>query len=377
MQNACDVVIVGGGVIGCSIAWHLAKMKKKVIVLEKDEVGSKASSAAAGMLGVQAELEADGPMFRLGRASRERYPALAEELRKRTGVDIALIQSGAMKPAYTQEDLEKYERIGKWQKDLGERAEVLDGKEARRIEPALSEKAVGALYFPDEGQVSPPSLVWALSKAAAACGAEFREYTNVTEVVCKNGRFDHVACDGGRVYADAVVIAAGAWSRPFFNKKYGADIYPVKGEVLSATTSFPLLKTTLFADGYYVTPKKGGILYIGATMIPRDYSRTVSIGGLDFLLAKAKHFAPGVAGARVTRIWAGQRPMTNDGLPFIGADPDLDGFYYATGHYRNGILLTPITGLIMAELIAGRRGHEQLIRPFALERLAHAGEVNA
>ncbi|RYM06537.1 glycine oxidase ThiO [Sporolactobacillus sp. THM7-7] len=377
VQSSYDVIIVGGGVIGCSIAYHLAKMKKKVVVLEKDRIGSKASSAAAGMLGVQAELEEDGPMFRLGRASRDLYPALAEELRFLTGVDIALIRSGAMKPAYTKEDMEKYERIARWQKAIGETAEVLDGKAARRVEPALSEKAIGTLYFPEEGQVSPPSLVWAFSQGAARYGTEIREFTSVTDMVCKNGRFDHVETDSGAVYGDSVVVAAGAWSKRFFNKKYGADIYPVKGEVLSATTAAPLLKTTIFADGYYVTPKKGGILYIGATMAPHDYSRTVSIDGLHFLFEKAKRFVPSVTKASIKHIWAGQRPMTNDGLPFLGMDPECDGLYYATGHYRNGILLGPITGLAMAELITGRHGDEALLKPFSLDRLARIKEVKS
>lgn len=372
MVQSFDAIIIGGGVIGCSIAYQLSKSGKKTAVLERGRIGSQASSAAAGMLGVQAELEEDGPMFHLARASRGLYPDIAEELRHLTGIDIALIHNGALKPAFTDGEMERYRRIAEWQTGLGEKAVLLSGHEAREVEPALTKEAIGALYFPDEGQVSPPDLTWAFAKGAEQYGADIREFCEVTDIQYKNGRFEKVKTAAGDVYGNAVVIAAGAWSKRWFAARYGVDIYPVKGEVMAVSTSKPFLKTTIFADGYYVTPKKGGIIYIGATMVPKDFSRTVSMEGLGLLLKKARHFVSEWPDAEVTRLWTGQRPMSNDALPFLGKDSNVEGLYYATGHYRNGILLSPITGLAIAEWIGGQDEHRDLLAPFSVDRLVPA-----
>ncbi|TCP32068.1 glycine oxidase [Scopulibacillus darangshiensis] len=373
MGKRYDALIVGGGVIGCSIAYHLAKVGKDVLLVEKDRIGSQASSAAAGMLGVQAELEEDGPLFQLARKSRDMFPNLAQELREITGIDIALIKSGALKPAFTNEQLESFEQTASWQTQNGEKAIMLNKDDVLTKEPALTDDVKGALYFPNEAQVSPVDLTHALVKGAQYYGAKIREFTDVLSLHIEDQEIKGVDTVAGTFLAEAVIIASGAWSKQWFRHQPHVDIYPVKGEALCVETSTPLLTTTIFSKDCYITPKKGHDIYIGATMTPYDFSKSVSVNGLSSLLEKAQRLLPSLADADVKQVWSGLRPMTNDGLPFIGKDTQLENLFYATGHYRNGILLSPITGLITARLITEGYENIDLLTPFQYDRLK---EVN-
>ncbi|WEG13329.1 glycine oxidase ThiO [Pullulanibacillus sp. KACC 23026] len=350
-----DSIIIGGGVNGCSIAYHLAKQGKKVLLLEKNKIGSEASSAAAGMLGVQAELDDPNSLFELAKKSRALFPAIASEIREVTHIDIELIWNGQLKIAETREQVIHYKKIADWQTSIGEKAVWLEPEEVLELEPSLSNNIHGALYFPEEGHVSAPQLTQGFAKAAAAFGAVIREFCEVQTLLIQDGTVNGVRTPTGDFYGQSIVVATGAWSRKWLpegmNEKNA--YFPVKGEAFSVQTNVPLLKRTVFTKGCYMVPKKGGELIIGATMEPHTFDKSVSVEGLSQLMNKVKTLLPLIGTATLDRFWSGIRPMTPDGYPYLGEHPELNHLFFAVGHSRNGILLSPITGKSMADLILG------------------------
>ncbi|MGG1513927.1 glycine oxidase ThiO [Paenibacillus oryzisoli] len=373
-----DVLIVGGGVIGTSIAYYLAKKGASVTLLDRGRLGTEASSAAAGMLGAQSEMEDDGALFQWARRSRSMFPALSEELKALTGLDIGLVREGLLNVALSDVQEAELRARALWQRAAGERAEWLDASAACELEPALSTRVRGALYLPDDGQVEAPKLAAAFAQAAITLGANVREFAPVSALLAEGGRVTGVMTPEGPLYSSCVVVAAGTWSGQLL-QGIGAELpmYPVKGECFSVLTPKPLLHKTLFTPGCYVVPKAGGRVLVGATVKPYSYDRKVSLAGLQLLMARAQELMPELAGAEWERAWSGLRPQSGDGLPYIGAVPQLAGLYTACGHYRNGILLSPITGQVMANLIAEgsavddeEEDEEQLVWQFADEGFA-------
>ncbi|RXT05683.1 glycine oxidase ThiO [Ammoniphilus sp. CFH 90114] len=351
-----DVAIIGGGVIGGSIAFQLAKRGKKVIVLEKGRLAEQASGAAAGMLAAQGELEKEtGPLFKLAVQSRAMFPHLAEELRELSGIDISLINRGMLKIATSQEQVHELKEVMTCQLQAGQEAEWLTGEQVRAREPGLSEVILGAMYIPNDGQVLAPELSLAFLKSAAVLGAELREYTEVKSLLVERGEVKGVVTHGETIRSEQVVVATGAWSGSWLGQgNEPATVYPVKGECLSVLTTRPLLRTTVFSHGCYLVPKRGGRLVIGATMKEHTYDRKVSIEGISTLMERAKRLLPAIAEAEFEKAWAGTRPQTRDGLPILGEHPEWKGVYLAAGHYRNGILLSPVTGVVIADLMEGK-----------------------
>ncbi|QDP39481.1 glycine oxidase ThiO [Radiobacillus deserti] len=352
MLNRYDCIIVGGGVNGGSIAYHLAKKGKKVLLLEKDRLARKASGAAAGMLAAQAELEEDGPLFQLAKQSRAMFPILAEEIKDLTGIDIELVQKGMYKISITEEEEYHLKHIVDVQTRAGEQAEWLSQDEVRSREPALSNAVRGAMFIEKDGQVSAPQLSLGFLKAAAALGVEIKEYTEVTSFLFESGKVTGIQTNHGSVESEHVIVAGGAWSEQLLPKsQIPLQTYPVKGECFSVRTHQPLLTGTIFSHGCYLVPKKGGRLLVGATVQPHTFDQTVTVNGISSLLEKAKRLVPNIVHAEWEKAWAGIRPQTVDGLPYLGEHPAYEGLFVATGHYRNGILLAPITGEIITRLV--------------------------
>jgi glycine oxidase len=351
--------VVGGGVIGSSIAYHMAKNKMKVLLLEKGRLAGQASGAAAGMLAAQAETDGKGPLYQLAKESRAMFPRIAEELKELSGIDIGWVSGGIYKLALTAEEAEALRQSAAFQLERGDRAEWLERQELLSRLPALSETVCGGLFLPEDGQVSAPHLSLAFAKAAAALGAEVREFVEIDEILCEHSRVIGVAAGGQPIYSGTVVVACGAWSSRVLSSA-GIELaaYPVKGECFSVVTHKALLETTVFTDSCYAVPKAGGRLLIGATMEHGTFDRAVTAGGIAALLARAQALIPGIARAEWEQAWSGLRPQTPDGLPYLGSHPQLDGLLVATGHFRNGILLSPITGRLIAELAAGGEAAE-------------------
>ncbi|WP_124726855.1 glycine oxidase ThiO [Staphylospora marina] len=351
MAQTFDVAVIGGGVMGCGIAWKLAERGHKVVVLERDRVGAKASSAAAGMLGAQAELTEDGPLLRLAVKSRSMFPGLAAELKELSGIDIRFVDRGMVKIALTAEEAEALRDQALRHCEMGLEVAWLDGERLRQRVPGLSPLVQGGVFLPRDGQVSAPDFTRALARSAVKRGAIIREHVEVTGLVLDGNAVRGVKTLTDVIHADRVVVAAGAWTGGMLAKA-GVHIptVPVKGECFSVMADTTFLGHTVFAEGCYLVPKEGGRLVVGATMEPGTFDERISLGGLAELMQKAMRIFPSIHLASWERAWSGIRPQTPDGLPILGRHPEIGGLIVATGHFRNGILLAPVTAEIAADL---------------------------
>lgn len=363
-----EVAVIGGGVIGTSIAYQLAKKGVEVTLLEKGLLGGGASNAAAGMLGAQVESDFPGPMVELCLESRRMFPALSRELKERTGLDIEWNGSGLLRLAGDSEEANQLEERGRWQRERGERAEWWNRETLRRREPDLDSSLVGGLYIPDDSQVSAPRLVQAFSQGATLLGAELLEGVEVQGGVVDRGRVLELTTSIGRFSPGSVVLAAGAWAG-FLAGELGLDlpVVSVKGESLAVRPTRPLFDRTLFGNGCYLVPKADGRVIIGATEIRQDFTPGVSGEAIQTLLAEAFRLVPELREAEWLRSWSGVRPGTVDGLPYLGAAPGFTNLWIAGGHFRNGILLSAVTGKGMADLIT--ENPVTTFTPFSPERV--------
>ncbi|SFS81551.1 glycine oxidase ThiO [Marininema halotolerans] len=362
-----EVVIIGGGVIGCAIAWYLTQKGLRVTLLERDRLGAQASSAAAGMLGAQVEMEHPGPMVDLCLASRRLFPQLQEQLRAETGLDIEWNQAGLLRVARSERESQQLRERERWQRGLGERAEWLTVAEVKEVEPFLSSKVMGGLYLPDDGQVSAPRLVQAFAKAAQLGGAQLIEGVDVRGCRLEKGRITSLDTSMGIFRPGKVVVATGAWSGSLLQMmgEY-LPVFPVKGESIALRPSTPILHHTLFGSDCYMVPKADGQIIVGATE-KQELKPGVTIGAIQLLTDAAMGWIPPIEEAEWVRTWYGFRPGTPDGMPYLGASGTTSNLFIAGGHFRNGILLSAITGKLMADLIVGEQ--TPLLEPFSPNRI--------
>lgn len=363
-----DSVVVGGGVMGSAIALRLARGGQKVLVLEKAVPGAEASGAAGGILGPQIEGEEDGPLFRLCLTSREEHRELAADLRESTGIDVGWRNCGLLKVALACDDLGPLAHKLAWQRSIGLRVEELSGDEVRKLEPHLSAEVTMGLHFPDECQVDPRQLVKALPLAAQRAGATFRPAL-VRRVLVENGRAVGLQLDGETIHAGAVVLAAGAWTTLVEGTGLPAHaVAPVRGQMVRLDSREPRLRRIVFTPRGYLVPRPDGTLLTGSTMERVGYDKRVTAGGVAGILRNALAAVPSLADAELTETWSGLRPAPVDGLPLIGSGP-AEQLYVASGHHRNGILLTPATARLVADAVLTGRDPEALA-PFSPKRFA-------
>ncbi|WP_456276081.1 glycine oxidase ThiO [Bacillus sp. AK128] len=377
MKKHYDTIVVGGGIIGHSVAYSLLKRGHTVLVIEKGEINRKATSAAAGMLAAQAEVTEPGPLFDLARESRNMFPALNEELQDRAGIDIELIQQGLLTVAYTDEKVKELKNTIAFQQSVGEEAYWLTQEQVLMAEPHVSKQVLGAMFAPKDGQVSAYKLATGFARASSNLGGQLLEFTDVTGFIIDRGEVQGVKTLQAEYYSKNVVVAGGAWSTHVLEQT-GVDLgmYPVKGECLSVLTRQNLVTKTIFSDECYIVPKKEGRLFIGATMVPHSFDEKVTIEGVSKLLDRAIHLVPALQDAEWEKAWTGIRPQTRDGYPYLGKHPSLSGLYVATGHYRNGILLSPITGETIADMIEEKPLSESACA-FSLELGTRRGHYEA
>lgn len=357
------VAVVGGGVIGCAVAWELARRGWSVTLFERDVPGRAASRAAGGMLSPLAESDAPGPFLELGLASLDRFPALVEGLRRATGVNPGYLESGKLRVATTEAGVAALERDHAWQRSLGHAVEWLDAAGARRLEPALAGGIRAALLVERDYQVDSPVFARALWQAAALAGVEVvrgapvsalatgpapaaaRAAAAVTGIILATGEV---------VAATHVVLAAGSWSGLVAGLPRRLPVFPVPGQIVELTTVPPVFRRVIETERCYLIPRADGRLLVGATAEAPRFAARPTAAGVRGLLDAALEAAPALADAPLTDAWGGLRPATPDHLPVLGEDPEVAGLFYATGHYRNGILLAPITAEVIADLVDGR-----------------------
>jgi glycine oxidase len=374
---APDVAVVGGGIIGCAVAYYLARQGAQVTVLDRASIGAQASSAAAGMLAPLAEDAHPGPFLDLALASLARYAPLAAELREATGVDIELLTPGLLRVALDDAEAAAYQASLAWQQARGLAVRWLDADALRTLVPAISPRARGAVYSEAEHQVNPTRTTEALARAAALRGTCFEQGAPVRGLLRDGRRVVGVRLDGRNLPAGHVMLAAGAWAAAC-GEWLGTPVpvEPVKGQMVAVSPApaprqgaGAALRHTLYGGAGYAVPKADGTIFLGATVERVGFDRRATAAGVSELLALLPALVPGLGDPTFVRAWAGLRPGTPDHLPILGPVPGLDGVTLATGHYRNGILLAPITGEVIAQAALGQRPTVPLA-PFALERFA-------
>jgi glycine oxidase len=366
-----DVVVVGAGVQGSSVALRLVQAGKSVVVLERAVPGAEASSAAGGILSPGVEAVEPGPFYALCRASLARYPAFASEVEGLSGMSVGLRALGTLEVALDDDHARilaaRAEKIVRH----GLPVEVLDDAAARRLEPALSPETRGALFFPDEGSLDPRSLARAVYIAASRAGARFLT-GQVRRVLVEGGRAVGVEHETGRIEAAAVVLAAGSWSLQVEGHGLPAGaVRPVRGQIAVLDTRPPLLSRVVFSGHGYVVPRADGRVLCGSTMEEVGFEKAVTAEGLRHVLDVAIGVAPGLARAPVVETWSNFRPASPDGEPILGAGT-TPGLLYATGHTRNGILLAPVTADALAAAVLGGTPPVDLA-PFSPARLSAYG----
>ncbi|HEX8397108.1 MAG TPA: glycine oxidase ThiO [Pyrinomonadaceae bacterium] len=352
-----DAIVIGGGVIGLSIARELKKRGvERILILEKNaHFGAEASNAAAGMLAPQAEADSADDFFNLCRQSRDLYPIFAAELLDETNVDVQLDQTGTLYLAFDEKDLEEIEKRFTWQRAADLPVEKISREAVLELEPNVSEKVLGALRFPLDWQVENRNLIRALVESLQKQTVSLRCSTKVKKILFENGKTVGVATNAGEIPAQNVIVAAGAWTCAFsempFDLPLESLIKPVRGQMLSFACQEKPLRHVVYSARGYAVPRIDNRVLVGATVEDVGFDKRVTGGGLLSLLQTAAEISPKLCDLTVSEIWAGLRPASRDDLPIIGEFPENSNLYFATGHYRNGILLAPLTARLIADKI--------------------------
>ena len=348
-------VVIGAGVIGLGIAWRLAQAGCPVAVYDRGEAGHGASWAAAGMLAAAVETEpGEETLLALTLESQLLWPDFAREIEAASGTSVGYRDEGTMVVALTHDDAEQLRFTYQFQKGLGLDLEWLSGVEARRREPHLRPGIPGAVLSPRDHQVDNRLVANALSIAAQRSGALLQEHCKVREVEVVDGRARAVVTDRGREPADMVVLAAGAWSREIAGipRAYLPPVRPIKGQMMALRMdpAAPLLQHVIWLPRGYLVPRGDGRLIIGGTVEERGFDDSMTAGGLLALLEGAWRALPTIEELPIAETWVGFRPGSRDDAPILGPS-GIDGLVIATGHHRNGILLTPVTAAVISEYV--------------------------
>lgn len=376
-EAGADVVVVGGGLIGCAIAGELARRGARVMVVERAEPGIGASGVAAGMLAPLAEAPEEGPFSTLAQASFELYPEFVARLQAASGIDVGYRRDGKIELALDEARDNELRRAYSRYLEAGHDVEWLDGVAARLLEPELATGVLGGLYISREQQVDIRYLARAAWIAASRDGVRFRLGTPVAGVVLRGEKVRGVRlADGTELETGRVVVAAGSWSAQLAGLPRPLPVIPVRGQIVVLESCPPLLDRTVGTGRCYLVPRRDGRVVVGATMEMAGFDDRVTGAGVHGLLDAALEAVPALADAEVVELRAGLRPGTPDGLPILGADPHASGLFYATGHHRNGILLAPITARLLAEVLTGQEPAIPL-SPFAPERFGEARDPAA
>lgn len=359
MKTAREILIIGGGIIGLAIALELKQQGAKVTVISKDYMQA-ASHAAAGMLAPMAEKMTSAPMLDLCLRSRWLYPEWTQKLEELTGVDTSYLPCGILAPVYNQADLPTTQDNATW----------LDQQTINLYQPGLGDRVVGGWWYPEDGQVDNRCLMRSLLQAAQTLGIEIKEGVQVKAIQQQQGRVNGVLTDLGLLTADNYVLATGSWTSQLFP----LPVRPVKGQMLSLRMPqklhqpFPLQRI-LYGDSIYLVPRQDGRLVIGATVEDVDWTPFNTPKGIQILLDKAVELYPAIANWQIEELWWGFRPGTPDELPILGYS-SCKNLFLATGHYRNGILLAPITASLITDLILKQQS-DPLLASFSYQRFNH------
>jgi glycine oxidase len=371
-----DVLIVGAGLIGLGIAYELAKEGVSVRVLDARAPASSASWAAAGMLAPYTEA-LEGAAFEAACArSLEAFPAFAAEIEERTGADVQLRRDGIVEAAYDEGAAARLQAHVATLAARGIDAQWLERADALQLEGILGAGCRGVALVRGEGQVDNRALGRALRSACEGLGVRIDAGIEALELETANGRARGVRTKNGSVGAATIVNTAGAWAGALAGvpREARVPVIPIKGQILALAAPADLVRRVLWVPGAYLVPRADGRLLVGATVEDAGFDLRVTAGGIHTVLDAALAALPALRDLSILETWAGLRPGSPDGIPFIGETP-LEGYLVASGHHRNGVLLAPLTGRLVADLILGH-GSEELAL-FSPRRFAEAANQGA
>lgn len=357
-MKTCDVVIVGGGIIGGSIAFELAQRKLRVVVLDRQQPGQEASWAAAGMLSPAPDTPASIPLVPLSRASLALYPQFVSAVEEASGIDTGYRAEGTLEVLFRGDAERELSTLVALHHGLGLACEPLPLEEARAMEPALGREMRAAAFLPDEASVDNRALTRAVLAAAQTAGVTLRPGVEVTSLIRDSaGCISVKTSEGEALSAPQVVLAAGCWSALVPEAAQYAPTLPVRGQMIALLHTGKTIRRVLRSEHGYLVPRDHGRpqkIVAGSTLESAGYEKRVTSGGIEKILSAVNELAPELAEAEIVETWCGLRPGTPDQLPILGPT-DMEGLVVATGHYRNGILLAPVTAKLIAEWILERR----------------------
>jgi glycine oxidase len=350
-----EVVVIGGGIAGATAALALAERGAAVNLLDAERPGAAATGASAGMLAPQYESAGAGPLYHALVQSRAAYPGFCVLMEELTGRGIGARWDGMLVANADEDEFIAAETMLGWQRAEGQRGSVLDVAEAERLQPGITTAVHSWLWLPDEGQVDAQLLASLLAGALTAAGVRVLPGRRASAIRSAGGTVQGVALEDGRVLAaDAVLVAAGAWSAGIGGLPRPVRVRPVRGHILRfAAGAAPLDRIVTSHAARYLVPRDDGSILAGSTMDETGFDRSIDEAGLRTVHDAAARLVPALRAAKPAEWWADLRPISEDGLPILGADPELDGLYYATGYGRNGILIAPLAGQVVANMMLG------------------------
>lgn len=349
-----DVAIAGAGLIGSSIALELARAGLRVGLFDRQAPGKEASWAGAGILSPAPENAAMVSLVPLAKASMELYPAFVRTVEEISTRNAGFRPKGTLQALFSPNAREELSTVIALHHGLGLKAEPLSAQDAREVEPALSDEVEAAVLRPDEASVDNRALVSAILEAARRSNVQIFPGSAVKAIWRERTRCTGLQLESEKIEARWTVIAAGCFSGQIEGAAAVAPARPAKGQMAALRADDVKIERVLWSESIYLVPRDDGRILAGATVEHVGFDKHVTAGGLARVMSAAVELAPALANARVEETWAGLRPDSPDHLPILGP-ADLDGLLVATGHFRNGILLTPITARLVCEWITQQR----------------------
>ncbi len=376
INQTTDVAIIGGGVIGCSIAYQLSKAGVQVSVIEREEIAAEASRAAAGLLAPAEVLTGPKAVADLFLASWSMTAEIIAEIEAASGVQVEYFQTGALHVLTNADDQSSLRRYAEIWRAQGSDVKWLTGDQVYQYEPLLDPTLDTALYIPEAASIRPRLMTRSYAEAARKSGANFYEHTEVIGLKLGSGKVVGIeTAQGQTIQCNRVVIATGAWSA-HIGSWLGLTIpvFPARGQILSLKQPATPLKYTISGNDIYMVPKIDNTIYVGATIEQVGFDKSNTAGGIAWLLSSAIQLVPELEHAAIADIWSGLRPWSEDSYPILGKAPGWENVILATGHGPGGFELSAITGKTIADLITTGQT-PALIQPFGLERFMGEGHT--
>ena len=346
-----EVIIIGGGVIGMLTARELHLAGVDVLVIERGPLGGESSWAGGGIISPLYPWRYSDAVNRLAEISKTIYPELVQQLKDESGIDSELLDSGLLFAG-----LEEQQQAGSWAAEWGVELQVVtDAQRLHAIEPQLGPSIQNGLWLPDIMQVRNPKLVKALKGSFDALGIRYLEHTPVSELVYDSGSVTAVNTAEGQMRASKVIIASGAWSAGFIQAEKNVEVEPVKGQMIMFRGEPGLVRRMVLSSGHYIIPRKDGRVLAGSTLERTGFDKRITDDAQVELRRAAIEIIPALADMEIERQWAGLRPGTEQGIPYVCPHPDIAGLYIHAGHYRNGVVLGAASARLMAEIVLGTK----------------------